>query len=161
MNGNILVGSRIREARVGCGYNQKEASIVLGIPVSTLARYEQAVTDVTGEAVVRMAKAYGVTADWILGLSNFKTSEQGTGKCEGCVPILNAYMQMNDGSRGVLNEVADAFVYRDCDVRNNDVDQVGDGNNSLVMGDSASVVNCSGNATVNISNRNNGDDTGE
>ena len=150
MNGNVLVGSRIREARVGCGFNQKEASIVLGIPVSTLARYEQAVTDVTGEAVVRMAKAYGVTADWILGLSNFMTSEQGTGKCEGCVPILNAYMQMNDNSKGVLNEVADAFVYRDCDVNNNDVDQVGDGNNSVVVGNRASVVNCSGDATVNI-----------
>ena len=161
MSANIMVATRLREARVESGLNQKEASIVLGIPVSTLARYEQAVTDVTGDAVAKMAKAYGVTADWILGLSDFKTNVQGMGKCDRCVPILGAYVQMNEGSRGALNEVIDALVYRDSTINNNNVDQNGDGNNSVVNGDNASVVNCSGNATVSISNRNNGDDTGE
>ena len=68
---------------------------------------------------------------------------------------------MNESSRGALIDVANALVYRDCTINNNDVSQTGDGNNSLVIGDGASVVNCSGDATVNIGNGNNGDGTGE
>lgn len=161
MSGDELVASRLREARVDSGYRQKEAAIALGIPLSTLARYEQAQSDVTGDALIRMARCYGVTVDWMLGLSNFKTSSQGTGSCAQCVPILNAYVQMNESSRGALIDVANALMYRDCTINNNDVSQTGDGNNSLVIGDGASVVNCSGDATVNIGNGNNGDGTGE
>ena len=150
MSANIMVATRLREARSESGLNQKEASIALGIPLSTLARYEQAVTDVTGDALARMAKAYGVTADWILGLSEFRTNLQGRGRCEQCMPFLNAYVQMNEGSKGTLNEVVDAFVYRDCNINKNDVDQNGDGNNSVVVGDNATVVNCSGDATLAI-----------
>lgn len=158
MSGDELVASRLREARVDSGYRQKEAAIALGIPLSTLARYEQAQSDVTGDALIRMARCYGVTVDWMLGLSNFKTSSQGTGACAQCVPILNAYVQMNESSRGALIDVANALMYRDCTINNNDVSQIGDGNNSLVMGDRASVVNCSGDATVNINNGNDPED---
>ena len=150
MSGVELVASRLREARADRGYVQKEAAALLGIPLSTLARYEQGATDVTGDVLIRMAQCYGVTADWMLGLSSFKTTSQGTGACAHCVPILNAYVQMNESSRGALIEVANALVYRDCTINNNDISQSGDGNNSIVVGDKASVVNCSGNATVNI-----------
>lgn len=152
MSGTDLVASRLREARADSGYRQKEAALILGIPLSTLARYEQGATDVTGDALIRMARCYGVTADWMLGLSNFKTTSQGMGACAQCVPILNAYVQMNENSRGALNEVTNALVYRDSAINNNDVNQAGDGNNSVVIGDKASVVNCSGDATVNINN---------
>ena len=158
MSGVELVASRLREARADRGYVQKEAAALLGIPLSTLARYEQGATDVTGDVLIRMAQCYGVTADWMLGLSNFKTTSQGTGACAHCVPILNAYVQMNESSRGALIDVANALMYRDCTINNNDVSQIGDGNNSLVMGDRASVVNCSGDATVNINNGNDPED---
>ena len=98
MSGDELVASRLREARADSGYAQKEAAVLLGIPLSSLARYERGVTDVTGDVLIRMARCYGVTADWMLGLSNFKTSSQGTGSCAQCVPILNAYVQMIESS---------------------------------------------------------------
>jgi len=161
MSGDDLVASRLREARMDSGYRQKEAAAALGIPLSTLARYEQAQSDVTGDALIKMSRCYGVTVDWMLGLSNFKTSSQGMGACAQCVPILSAYIQMNEGSRGALIEVANALAYRDCTINNNDVNQTGDGNNSIVIGEGASVVNCSGDATVNIGHRENQEDAGK
>ncbi len=58
---------RLKHIRVKRGLTQEEASIQSGIPLSTLRKYEQGVTDVSGKALIKLAKLYKVTSDELLG----------------------------------------------------------------------------------------------
>ncbi len=58
---------RLKHVRIKRGITQEEASIRSGIPISTLRKYEQGVTDISGSALVKLAKLYKVTSDELLG----------------------------------------------------------------------------------------------
>lgn len=51
------------------GLTQEEASQRLDIRYSTYRRYEQGVTEPTVSVAVRMARLYGVSLDYLAGLS--------------------------------------------------------------------------------------------
>ena len=57
----------LQNARKMAGLTQKQASEQLGIPLSTLRRWEQGVNEPDAASINKMADFYGVTTDYILG----------------------------------------------------------------------------------------------
>ena len=66
--------SRIKNARAKTGFTQREVAKETGIPLSTIAKYETAKLQPDLEKLVILADFYGVSIDWLLGISNDKPS---------------------------------------------------------------------------------------
>jgi transcriptional regulator with XRE-family HTH domain len=64
------IGQRIVALRESKGWKQKELAAVTGIPIPTLNRIERGLQSVFAERVVTLAKALGVSADYLLGITN-------------------------------------------------------------------------------------------
>ncbi len=59
---------RIRDLREDKDLSQAQLSKLLNISQSTYSRYESGTLDIPSEALITLAKFYGVTVDYILGL---------------------------------------------------------------------------------------------
>jgi len=59
---------RIRDLREDKDLSQDQLSKLLNISQSTYSRYESGTLDIPSEALITLAKFYGVTVDYILGL---------------------------------------------------------------------------------------------
>lgn len=64
------VGNRLRKARNRVGLTQDEVAKKLGVTRSVIARYESGTNDPPTENIIKMAEMYGVSADWLLCLTN-------------------------------------------------------------------------------------------
>lgn len=66
------IGTRLLEARKNTGWNQVEAAELLGIAVRKLAKLEHVENVVTVDfwLLRRAAEVYGITIDWLYGLSD-------------------------------------------------------------------------------------------
>ena len=60
---------RIRDLRVEQGLSQKDVATYLHITQQCYSKIETGRMDITGERLLLLAKLYGVTTDYILGLS--------------------------------------------------------------------------------------------
>lgn len=65
-----LNGQRLRELRLKRGYTQEELAALLNLGQRQIPRYENGETDPSADIVARMARALGVTADYLLGLTH-------------------------------------------------------------------------------------------
>lgn len=63
---------RIRDLREDSDRTQAETAKILDMHLTQYRRYEKAETPVTADFIVRIAKLYNVSADYILGLTNDK-----------------------------------------------------------------------------------------
>lgn len=61
---------RIEDLRIDADKTQAEIAAVLHCHRNVYRRYEQGVYDIPVWALIKLAKYYGVTTDYILGLSN-------------------------------------------------------------------------------------------
>ena len=61
---------RIRELRLERGLSQKEIAAYLHITQQCYSKIETGRMDITGERLILLAKLYGVTSDYLLGLSD-------------------------------------------------------------------------------------------
>lgn len=62
--------NRIKELREDNDYTQKELGEILGISQRGYAHYENGDYDITGEILIKLAKIYKTSSDYILGISN-------------------------------------------------------------------------------------------
>ena len=79
----LKFGERIRAVRKSVGKNQKEFSALLDIPQSTLSAYE---TDAMQPAIfnlVKIAKTFNVSMDWLCGLEKPQENNSLDGKSIG------------------------------------------------------------------------------
>ena len=60
---------RLRMGRASANLTQAQAAEIAQISQSALSLYEKAKREPHAMALMRLAKAYGVSADWLLGLS--------------------------------------------------------------------------------------------
>ena len=60
---------RIRELRIQKGLSQMELSKATGLSQSAIAKWELGKTEPTATAIVVLAKFFGETTDYLLGLS--------------------------------------------------------------------------------------------
>ncbi|MBQ3531059.1 MAG: helix-turn-helix transcriptional regulator [Oscillospiraceae bacterium] len=61
---------RIRDLREDKDFSQKQLAEMLNISQSTYSRYESGFLDIPSEILISLSKIYGVTTDYILGLSD-------------------------------------------------------------------------------------------
>ena len=66
----IIMYKRIRDLREDRDFSQKQLAEMLNISQSTYSRYESGFLDVPSEILISLSKIYGVTTDYILGLSD-------------------------------------------------------------------------------------------
>ena len=70
---SLTIQERIKDLRVECGLTLKELAEQTGLSSSALGSYEADDTkDISHYALVRLAKFYGVTTDYLLGLTETK-----------------------------------------------------------------------------------------
>ena len=67
----LLFGKRLRELRQEKGLKQKELASVAGVSVNMISLLERGRRPPSTKTVVRLAKSLGVTADYLLGHSDF------------------------------------------------------------------------------------------
>ena len=61
---------RIRDLREDKDLSQKQLAEILNISQSTYSRYESGFLDIPSEILISLSKIYGVTTDYILGLTD-------------------------------------------------------------------------------------------
>lgn len=66
----MLRGDRLRELREERGLSREELTTQLGFSANQVYRYEAGINDATGKMLVKLARFFGVSADYLLGLSD-------------------------------------------------------------------------------------------
>ncbi len=70
MRTGILKYARIRDLRCDRGLTQKAVAQILNVKQNTYSQYEIGTLNYPLEAVVRLAEFYGVSVDYLLGLTD-------------------------------------------------------------------------------------------
>lgn len=77
----MTLGERLRTRRKQLGYSQYDLADLSGVSQMQISRYELDGNLPTSDSIVRLAKALGVTSDWLLGLNDALT-ESGLSEIE-------------------------------------------------------------------------------
>ena len=73
MNRNLTISERLKDLRVERGLNLEELSAQTGLSKSALGSYEaEDGKDISHRSIVALARFYGVSADYLLGLTEIK-----------------------------------------------------------------------------------------
>jgi transcriptional regulator with XRE-family HTH domain len=67
---NNSIGHRVEEARLLRGFTQQQLSDRTGIPQGAISKYENGRQTPSGGNIVRMARAMGVSTDFLSGVSD-------------------------------------------------------------------------------------------
>jgi len=70
-----LKGDRLKQLRLDRGYTREELSEFAGIGSNQVYRYENNLTDPPTDILVRLSKTLGVTADYLLGMTDNPSGE--------------------------------------------------------------------------------------
>lgn len=107
-------GQRIAELRKESGETQESLLEALGVSQQTLSRYEKGQRQASLEFVIRAAKYYNVSADYLLGLSNAKSTEKDmkiacevTGLSENAIEYLENLKDTDYPKSGCIIESSD------------------------------------------------------
>lgn len=65
----IVVGKRIRQARVLAGLTQEQLAEKIGVSRTAIVRWESAETEPTLEHLISLTKFLNVSADYLLGIN--------------------------------------------------------------------------------------------
>lgn len=65
-----MIGERLAEVRKDHGDTQKDLAEKMNVVVHTVSSWEQEKSEPNHEMLVRLCRLYGVSADYLLGLSN-------------------------------------------------------------------------------------------
>ena len=72
MRYEIMKYENIRNLRIDRGYTQKQIAEHLGISQNTYSQYEVGILNYPVDAVVKLAMFYGVSTDYLFGLTSRK-----------------------------------------------------------------------------------------
>lgn len=65
----------LKELRIAKGYNMRQMSIALNLPYNTYVNYEKGLREVNSEILIIMSRYFGVSPDYLMGLSDDKTPD--------------------------------------------------------------------------------------
>lgn len=65
-----MLGERIHELRLGCGWNQVDLAKRLNVAKQTVSNWENDNIQPSVEMLVKISKVFGVTTDYLLGLES-------------------------------------------------------------------------------------------
>jgi transcriptional regulator with XRE-family HTH domain len=73
----MTIGERVRKRRLELGLSQRELAHRLGVRYATLSDLERGVREEMTIALLRkLARALGVTSDWLIGMYEDEDSER-------------------------------------------------------------------------------------
>jgi transcriptional regulator with XRE-family HTH domain len=71
----MINGQRLRQLREAHGYSRREFSEQIGVVERQIIRYESGESDATGDVLARIAHLFGVSADYLLGLTDYPSPD--------------------------------------------------------------------------------------
>ena len=66
----MIFSDRLKELRTGANLSQMDLSLKTGISQSAIAKWELGKTEPSASAIITLAKFFGESADYILGLKD-------------------------------------------------------------------------------------------
>lgn len=70
------IGERLCELRQEKGYMQKDVAEILNVAPNTLSGYEKNIRKPDTETIIKMAKFYNVSSDYLLGINEKPTNNE-------------------------------------------------------------------------------------
>lgn len=105
------IPERLVEIREANGYTRKKLAEELGRPYATVTKYETGEREPGHTYIIEIAKKFGVTTDYILGIEKSPApaeADTGDKRLDG---IIENYHQLNEDGQQQLAEQAEALTY--------------------------------------------------
>lgn len=74
---NDIFNERMMQLKKESGLSYKKIEALTGIPYTTLYSYTKREVDARAYSLIALAKAFGVSVDWLLGLTEERTINEG------------------------------------------------------------------------------------
>ena len=105
---------RIGDLRTSRGWSQKKLSEITGIVTSQISRIETGVIEnISSDILIKLARAFGVSADYILGLTTISTPKSydisELGLSDGAEDVIEAMMKMVGQTTALDEKSAELF----------------------------------------------------
>lgn len=88
----IQIGKNLKKLRLNCGFTEKDIAKKLGVAVSTISAYENNSRKPSCENLIKLAKLYGVSIDYLLYCNN-NNSLNVDGLDETQILVVNSLIQ--------------------------------------------------------------------
>ena len=105
------IPERLVEIREAHGYTRKKLAEELGRPYATITKYETGEREPGHTYIIQIAKKFGVTTDYILGIEKSPApadADTGDQRLDG---IIENYHQLNEAGQQQLAEQAEGLTY--------------------------------------------------
>lgn len=123
------IPERLVEIREANGYTRKKLAEELGRPYATVTKYETGEREPGHTYIIEIAKKFGVTTDYILGIEKSPApaeADTGDKRLDG---IIENYHQLNEDGQQQLAEQAEGLTYipkyKKCDSVSEEETEVG------------------------------------
>ena len=91
-----LLSERLRNLRIEKGLSQKQVAALIGVNPSTISTYESAARLSSYPSLIRLAKVYGVSIDYLLGTEGSRPAD-----------LLN---RLSGEERKIISEIAEVLL---------------------------------------------------
>lgn len=105
------IPERLVEIREANGYTRKKLAEELGRPYATVTKYETGEREPGHTYIIEIAKKFGVTTDYILGIEKSPApaeADTGDKRLDG---IIENYHQLNEAGQQQLADQAEGLTY--------------------------------------------------
>ncbi len=99
---------KIREVN---GYTRKKLAEELGRPYATITKYETGEREPGHAYIIEIAKKFGVTTDYILGIEKSPTSTGANTGDKRLNGIIDSYHRLNEDGQQQLADQAESLTY--------------------------------------------------
>jgi len=104
MSNSLNIGSKIALLRKDKNWSQSDLAAAIGASREIVGKYERNENLPSIEMVVKMAKAFGVTVDYLVGEGEHAALDKDT------VTRIGDILKMDDGTKSVLFNVIDTYI---------------------------------------------------
>ena len=109
---NLLgIPEKLVEIREKNGYTRKRLAEELGRPYATITKYETGEREPGHAYIIEIAKKFGVTTDYILGIEKSPAPAEADTGDERLDSIIENYNQLNDAGKDDLAKHAEHLTY--------------------------------------------------
>lgn len=95
---------RLIEARNRHGYSQKFVAITVGVAPSIVSRWESGIKFPSRENLVKLAELYGVSVDYLLGISDDETPVTDVNLSPDELQLIQDYRRLNQQGKEYIRQ---------------------------------------------------------
>lgn len=123
------IPERLVEIREANGYTRKKLAEELGRPYATVTKYETGEREPGHTYIIEIAKKFGVTTDYILGIEKSPAPAEADTGDKRLDDIIENYHQLNEAGQQELVDYAEGLTYipkyKKCDSISEEETEVG------------------------------------